>query len=53
MLHVEEYSQTGLFGHLCNHVFGVRNFGNTKAIRGTFFSKRSKFQRDFKNEAKN
>ena len=37
MLLVEESSQTGLFRHLSNHVFGVRNFGNKKAIRVIFF----------------
>ena len=32
--------------------FGVRNFGNTKAMRVIFFTKRSKFQLDFENAAK-
>ena len=33
--------------------FGVRNFGNTSAMRVIFFSKCSKFELDFKNEKKN
>ena len=37
MLLVEESSQTGLFRHLSNHVFGVRNFENKKAMRVIFF----------------
>ena len=32
--------------------FGVRNFGNTSAMRVIFFSKCSKFELDFKNEKK-
>ena len=30
-------SETGLFRHCSNHVFGVRNFGNTSAMRVIFF----------------
>ena len=33
MLLVEGSSETGLFRHLSNDVFGVRNFENTKAVR--------------------
>ena len=54
MFLVEGSSETWLFRHLSNHVFGVRNFGNTKAARVIFFfSKCSKFSLDFKNAAKN
>ena len=40
------------FWHLSNHVFGVGNFGNTKAMRTSFFSKCLKFNIDFKNAVK-
>ena len=53
MLLLEGFSETGLFRHLSNHVFRVRNFGNTKAVRVNFFPKCSKLNLDFKNEAKN
>ena len=53
MLVVQGSSETELFRHLSNHAFGVRNFGDTKALRVTFFSKRSKLRLDFKNSAKN
>ena len=53
MLLVEGSSETGLFRHLSNHVFGVNNFQNTKAMRVIFFSKCLKFKLDFKNAAKN
>ena len=36
ILLVKESSQTGLFRHFSNHVFGVRNFENTKAMRVIF-----------------
>ena len=39
VLLVERSSETGLFRHLSNHVFRVRNFGNTKAVRVIFFFK--------------
>ena len=39
MLIVEKYSEMGLFRHLSNDVFRVRNFGNTKAMRAMFFFK--------------
>ena len=53
MLLLEEFSEMGLFRHLSNHVFGVRNVENTKSMRVTFFSKCSKFNLDFKNAEKN
>ena len=53
MLLVEGSSEIGLFRHLSNHVFRVRNFGNTNAVRVIFFSKNSKFNLDFKKGAKN
>ena len=40
MLVVEASSETRLFRHLSNHVFGVRNFRNIKAMRVMFFFKR-------------
>ena len=52
ILLVEGTSATGHFRHLSYHVFRVRNLGNTKGIRLIFFSKRWKFQIDFKNAAK-
>ena len=45
-------SETGLFRHLSKHVFRVRNFGNTKAVRVMSYSKYSKFNLDFRNAAK-
>ena len=39
MLLVEWSSETGLFRHLSNHVFRVRNFGNTKSMRVIFLFK--------------
>ena len=36
MLLVKGSSETELFMHLSNHVFGVLNFGNTKAMRVIF-----------------
>ena len=53
MLLVETSSKMGLFRYLSNHVFGVRKFWNTKAMRFIFFFwKYSKFKLDFKNPAK-
>ena len=49
---VEASSKTGLFRHLSDYVFGVRNFEIRKCIRVTFFSKYLKFNLDFKNAAK-
>ena len=37
MFLVEGSSETGLLRHLANHVFSVRNFGNTKAVRVIIF----------------
>ena len=37
MLLVGESSETRFFRHLSNHVFAVRNLGNTKAMRVIFF----------------
>ena len=54
MLLVEGSSQAGLFRHLDDHVFGVRNYGNAKSMRVIFFfSKYLKFITHFKNGAKN
>ena len=39
MLLFEESSETGLFRHLSDHVFGFRNFGNTKSMRVIFLFK--------------
>ena len=36
---VEGSSETGLFRHLSNYVFGVRNFDLTKSMRVIFFFK--------------
>ena len=36
---VEGFSETGLFRHLSNYVFGVRNFDFTKSMRVIFFFK--------------
>ena len=36
---VEGSSETGLFRHLSNYVFGVRNFDFTKSMRVIFFFK--------------
>ena len=54
MLLVEGSCETGLLIHLSNHVFRVRKFPNRKAVKAIFLKKRnSKFNLDFKNEAKN
>ena len=52
MLLIKESSQTRLFTRLSNHVCGVPNFGNTKALTVIFFSKYSKFKVDFKKAEK-
>ena len=52
MLPVEGSSKTRLFRHLSNHVFRVRNFGNTEAVRVNFFSKYLKLNLDFGKAAK-
>ena len=53
MLVVEGSPDTGLFRHLSDYVFGVRNFENTKSMKVIFFFKYLKFQLDFKNAARN
>ena len=50
--HIEVSSETWLFRHLSNYVFGIRNLENTKSMTVTFFSKFLKFNLDFKNAAK-
>ena len=52
MFLVKVSSQAGLFRHLYDPVFGVRNFENTKCLSVIFFSKYLKFVIDFKNAAK-
>ena len=53
MLLVEGTFEIGVFRHLSNHVLGVGNFGNTKAVRVIFFFKIfkiwPKFQKCWKN----
>ena len=46
-------SETGIFRHLSDHVFGVRNLKNTKSMRLIFFFKSLKLKLDFKNAEKN
>ena len=54
MLLVKRFSQTGLFRHLSDYVFGVRNFRIAKSMRVIlFFSRDLEFIVDFKNSAKN
>ena len=53
MLLFEGSSETGLFRHLSNYVFRVRNFGNTKSMRIIFVPKCSKFNLDIKNVKNN
>ena len=48
MLLVEGSSQTGLFRHLSDHFFAVRNFGNTKCIRAIYFPKLFKISYRFR-----
>ena len=45
-------TETGLFRHLANHVFGVDNFQNAKAMRVIFFKKCLKFKLISKMEQK-
>ena len=49
---IEGSSETGLFRHLSDYIFGVRNFENAKSMRVIFFSKPRIFNLDFKNAAK-
>ena len=53
MLLVERSSKTGLFRHLSNHVFGVRNSGNTKALRVIFFFQNIQTLMEISKEQKN
>ena len=53
MLLVEGSSETRLFRHLSNFVFGVRKFRNRKAMKVTFFSKCWKLKLDLKNSERN
>ena len=53
MLFVEGSSETRLFRHLSNYVFGVPKFGNTKLWGSSFCLKRSKFNLGFKKVAAN
>ena len=52
MFLVDGSSGTRLFRDLSDHVFGGRNFENTKSMRVIFFSKYLKFILDFKYEGK-
>ena len=52
MLLVEGSSEIGLVRHLANHVFGVRNLGNTKAMMVIFFFNFLKLKLDFKKAVK-
>ena len=53
ILLLEASSETRLFRHLSDYVFGVRIFENTKSIEGhLFLFKILKINRDFKNAAK-
>ena len=53
MLLVKGSSETELFMHLSNHVFGVLNFGNTKAMRVIFFFKTFKVSARLQKSSKN
>ena len=39
MLLLEVLSETGLFKHLSDYIFGVRNFENTESMRVVFLFK--------------
>ena len=47
MLLVEGSSETGLFRYFSNHVFGVHNFGTTKAVRVIYYFKMFKIYAGF------
>ena len=49
----EASSETGLFRYLCDYIFGLRNFKNTKSMTVNFFSKSLNLFLDFGNVAKN
>ena len=51
MLLVEGSSNTRLFRHLSDYVFGVRNFENI--LRSSFYKKSLKFKLEFRNAAQN
>ena len=53
MLLAKGFSQTGLFRHLSDYVFRVRNFKITKSMRDSFLPKCSNFHLDFKITARN
>ena len=53
MLLVKVFSQTVLFRHLSDYVYGVGNFEITNSMRVIFFSNFFKFKLDFKNQGKN
>ena len=53
ILLIEASSEAGLFRHLSDYVFGVRNFENTNLWGSFFDSKYLRFNLDFKNGVKN
>ena len=53
MLLFDGSSETGLFRHLSDYVFGVRNFRKTKSMTVIFFFKYLKFIADLNNSAGN
>ena len=53
LLFVKRSSETRLFRHLPDNVFGIRNFGNTSALRVFFFWKCSKLYLQCKNTENN
>ena len=50
---IEASSETGLFRHLSDYAFGIRNFEKRKSMTVILFPKCSIFNLDLKNEAKN
>ena len=52
MLLVKWSYETGHCRHLSNHIFGVRNFGNTKPMRVIFFFKTFKISDGLQNGPK-
>ena len=50
---IEESCETGLFRHLSDYVFGVRNFGNAKSVSVIFFSKCLKLNLDLEKASRN
>ena len=53
MLLIKASSETGLFRHLSEYVFGVRNFENAKSMMVIFFSQYLKFKLYFKKAENN